>query len=160
MARGGRGGPGRRGGRGPRRGQPVPAHRARQRRRGGGPGRARRLRGRRAPGRGHPGVTHATLASPDGALVGLVVDDGSGARVLTSGLGANGADEVYVLWGLADGTPRPLGTFDVTQQTPAVSSVPSTTAAVPFAGFAVSIEPGRTAPATPTRVVASGQVGT
>jgi hypothetical protein len=109
---------------------------------------------------GTPGVTHATLASPDGALVGLVVDDGSGARVLTSGLGANGADEIYVLWGLADGTPRPLGTFDVTQQTPAVSSVPSTTAAVPFAGFAVSIEPGRTAPATPTRVVASGQVGT
>jgi Anti-sigma-K factor rskA len=109
---------------------------------------------------GTPGVTHATLASPDGALVGLVVDDGSGARVLTSGLGANGADEIYVLWGLADGTPRPLGTFDVTQQTPSVSSVPSTTAAVPFAGFAVSIEPGRTAPATPTRVVASGQVGT
>ena len=109
---------------------------------------------------GTPGVTHATLAAPDGALVGLVVDDGTGARVLTSGLGANGADEIYVLWGLADGTPRPLGTFDVTQQTPAVSSVPSTTAAVPFAGFAVSIEPGRTAPATPTRVVASGQVGT
>jgi hypothetical protein len=109
---------------------------------------------------GTPGVTHATLASPDGALVGLVVDDGSGARVLTSGLDANGADEIYVLWGLADGTPRPLGTFDVTQQTPSVSSVPSTTAAVPFAGFAVSIEPGRTAPATPTRVVASGQVGT
>ena len=28
---------------------------------------------------GTPGVTHATLASPDGALVGLVVDDGTGA---------------------------------------------------------------------------------
>ncbi|GAA4767196.1 zf-HC2 domain-containing protein [Actinomycetospora chibensis] len=109
---------------------------------------------------GTPGVTHATLASPDGALVGLVVDDGTGPRVLTSGLGANGENEIYVLWGLADGTPRPLGTFDVTQQTPTVSSVPSTAAAVPFAGFAVSIEPGRTAPASPTRVVASGQVGT
>jgi len=109
---------------------------------------------------GTPGVTHATLASPDGTLVGLVVDDGSGARVLTSGLDANGANEIYVLWGLADGTPRPLGAFDVTQRAPTVSSVPSTQAAVPFAGFAVSIEPGRTAPATPTRVVASGQVGT
>lgn len=109
---------------------------------------------------GTPGVTHASLAGPDGALVGLVVDDGTGPRVLTTGLGSNGANEIYVLWGLADGTPRPLGTFDVTQQAPAVSSVPSTTAAVPFAGFAVSIEPGRTAPATPTRVVASGQVGT
>ena len=84
---------------------------------------------------GTPGVTHATLASPDGALVGLVVDDGTGARVLTSGLDANGADEIYVLWGLADGTPRPLGTFDVTQQTPAVSSVPSTHGGGPVRRF-------------------------
>lgn len=108
---------------------------------------------------GTPGVTHATLANPDGSLVGLVVDDGSGPRVLTSGLSANAANEIYVLWGLVDGTPRPLGAFDVTAQTPAVSSVPSSGEAVPYAGFAVSLEPGRTAPASPTRVVASGQVG-
>jgi anti-sigma-K factor RskA len=108
---------------------------------------------------GTPGVVHATLADPQGALVGLVVDDGSGPRVLTTGLSANGADEVYVLWGIADATPRPLGTFDVTEQAPSVRSVPSSPEAVPYAGFAVSLEPGRTAPASPTRVVASGQVG-
>jgi anti-sigma-K factor RskA len=108
---------------------------------------------------GTPGVVHATLADPQGALVGLVVDDGSGPRVLTTGLSANGADEVYVLWGIADATPRPLGTFDVSGQAPSVRSVPSSPEAVPYAGFAVSLEPGRTAPASPTRVVASGQVG-
>ncbi|WP_433787552.1 anti-sigma factor domain-containing protein [Actinomycetospora sp. CA-101289] len=108
---------------------------------------------------GTPGVVHATLADPQGALVGVVVDDGSGPRVLTTGLGANGAEEVYVLWGIADATPRPLGTFDVTEQAPSVRSVPSAAEAAPLAGYAVSLEPGRTAPASPTRVVASGQVG-
>ncbi|GLZ50020.1 hypothetical protein Acsp06_62050 [Actinomycetospora sp. NBRC 106375] len=108
---------------------------------------------------GTPGTAHATLADPNGALVGLVVDDGHGQRVLTTGLAANPTDEIYVLWGLVDGTPQALGTFDVGGQGPGVSSVPSTPEAVPFAGFAVSLEPGRTAPASPTRVVASGQVG-
>ncbi|MDF2975432.1 MAG: putative transrane anti-sigma factor [Actinomycetospora sp.] len=108
---------------------------------------------------GTPGVVHATLADPQGALVGLVVDDGSGPRVLTTGLSANAPDEVYVLWGIAAASPRPLGTFDVAGQAPSVHSVPSSPEAVPYAGFAVSLEPGRTAPASPTRVVASGQVG-
>jgi len=108
---------------------------------------------------GTPGVVHATLADPQGAMVGMVVDDGTGPRVLTTGLGANPTDQIYVLWGLAGGTPRPLGTFDVAEQAPSVRSVPSSTEAAPFAGFAVSLEPGRTAPASPTRVVASGQVG-
>jgi hypothetical protein len=109
---------------------------------------------------GTPGVPHAVLASPAGGLVGVVVDDGSGSRVLTTGLGPNDASsEVYVLWGLADGTPRPLGTFDVGGQGAEVRSVPSPTGAVPYAGFAVSREPGRTAPASPTTIVASGQVG-
>ncbi|GAA4862385.1 anti-sigma factor domain-containing protein [Actinomycetospora straminea] len=108
---------------------------------------------------GTPGVPHAVLATPQGGLVGVVVDDGTGRRVLATGLGPNGSDEVYVLWGLADGTPRPLGTFDIGGQGPDVRSVPSTPEAVPYAGFAVSLEPGRTAPASPTRVVASGQVG-
>jgi hypothetical protein len=106
-----------------------------------------------------PGAVHATLADPQGALVGVVVADGSGPRVLTTGLSANEADQIYVLWGLAGASPQPLGTFDVAGQAPAVHSVPSAPEAAPYAGFAVSLEPGRTAPASPTRVVASGQVG-
>ncbi|GAA4778653.1 hypothetical protein GCM10023200_09590 [Actinomycetospora chlora] len=108
---------------------------------------------------GTPGVPHAVLATPQGGLVGVVVDDGSGSRVLSTGLPANPSDETYVLWGLEDGTPRALGTFDVAGQGPDVLSVPSSAGAVPYVGFAVSLEPGRTAPASPTRVVASGQVG-
>ncbi|MEJ2860117.1 anti-sigma factor [Actinomycetospora flava] len=109
---------------------------------------------------GTPGVPHAVLAGAQGGIVGLVVDDGTGQRVLTTGLGPNDtADETYVLWGLAGGTPQPLGTFDVGGPGPDVRSVPSSPEAAPFAGFAVSLEPGRTAPASPTRVVASGQVG-
>ena len=94
-----------------------------------------------------------------GALVGLVVNGGTDPRVLTTGIPANPSDEIYVLWGLADGAPRALATFDVTGAAPTVRSVPSSTEAAPYAGFAVSIEPGRTAPASPTRIVASGQVG-
>ncbi|GAA4902454.1 putative zinc finger protein [Actinomycetospora succinea] len=109
---------------------------------------------------GTPGVPHAVLAGAQGGIVGVVVDDGTSQRVLTTGLGPNDAlAETYVLWGLADGTPQPLGTFDVGGEAPDVRSVPSAPEAVPYAGFAVSLEPGRTAPASPTRVVASGQVG-
>lgn len=108
---------------------------------------------------GRPGALHATLADPGGAMVGMVVDVGSGARVLTTGLGDNRADETYVLWSLAGATPRPVGTFDVSGSTPSVRSVGSAAEAGRVAGFAVSLEPGRVAPASPTRIVASGQVG-
>lgn len=109
---------------------------------------------------GDPATSHAVLAGTQGGIVGVVVDDGTGQRVLTTGLGPNdAASETYVLWGLADGTPRPLGTFDVGGPGPDVRSVPSAPEAVPYAGFAVSLEPGRTAPASPTTIVASGQVG-
>jgi hypothetical protein len=108
---------------------------------------------------GTPGTQHAVLADPRGALVGVVVDDGSTSRVLSTGLPSNPSDETYVLWGLEDGTPRALGTFDVAGQGPDVQSVPSSAGAVPYVGFAVSLEPGRTAPASPTQIVASGQVG-
>lgn len=108
---------------------------------------------------GTPGVAHASLADPRGAMVGLVVDDGSGARLLATGLDANRSDQIYVLWGLAGDAPTALGTFDVSGRSPIVSSVPSKSGASPYAGFAVSLEPGRTAPASPTEIVASGQVG-
>lgn len=108
---------------------------------------------------GTPGVAHASLTGTDGAMVGLVVDTGTGPRVLSTGLDANATDHTYVLWGLAGEQPTALGTFDVSGQSPTVLDVPSTTQADPYEGFAVSLEPGRTAPASPTLVVASGQVG-
>ncbi len=104
-----------------------------------------------------PGNPHAVLATPDGAVVGLVVDRGRGPEVLASGLAPNDGDHTYVLWGLANGTPVGLTAFEMSGSGPVVQSVPSVEAAGPFAGFAVSLEPGHTVPATPTQVVASGR---
>lgn len=108
---------------------------------------------------GAPGATSAPLADPRGALVGLVVDRGAGPEVLATRLGVNGPDETYVLWALAGPAPTALGTFDVPEAGASVRSVPSSPVAGPVAGYAVSLEPGHAAPATPTRIVASGQVG-
>jgi hypothetical protein len=108
---------------------------------------------------GAPGAVSAPLADPGGALVGLVVDRGAGPEVLATRLGVNGPDETYVLWALAGPAPRALGTFDVPDAGASVRSVPSSPVAGPVAGYAVSLEPGHAAPAAPTRIVASGQVG-
>jgi len=111
---------------------------------------------------GAPGATHATLTSPSGGYLGLVVDTGGVPTVLTTGLAGNREDQTYVLWGVgraAKAPPVPIGAFDVPGSGPSVRSVPSTPQADPFAGYALSLEPGRVAPASPTDVVASGQVG-
>ncbi|MFC5066006.1 anti-sigma factor domain-containing protein [Actinomycetospora atypica] len=104
------------------------------------------------------GTPHAVLATPDGGFVGLVVERGTGPELLAAGLAPNDADHTYVLWGLEGETPVGLGTFDMSGSGPVTTSVPSTSAGTRFAGFAVSYEPGRTVPATPTQVVASGQL--
>ncbi|MDT7742623.1 MAG: hypothetical protein QOE59_1701, partial [Actinomycetota bacterium] len=104
-----------------------------------------------------PGNPHAVLATPDGGVVGLVVDRGRGPEVLASGLAPHDGDHTYVLWGLANGTPVGLTTIEMSGSGPVVQSVPSVEAAGRFAGFAVSLEPGHTVPATPTQVVASGR---
>ncbi|MCD2196649.1 anti-sigma factor [Actinomycetospora endophytica] len=104
-----------------------------------------------------PGTPHAVLATPQGGFAGLVVDRGRGSEVLSSGLTPADPDHTYVLWGLADGKPVGLSTIQMSDSGPLVQSVPSVEAAGRFAGFAVSLEPGHTVPATPTQVVASGQ---
>ena len=104
-----------------------------------------------------PGNPHAVLATPGGDVVGLVVDRGRGPEVLASGLAPTDPDHSYVLWGLANGRPVGLTAFEMSGSGPVVQSVPSVEAAGRFAGYAVSLEPGHTVPATPTQVVASGR---
>ncbi|WP_233307739.1 anti-sigma factor [Pseudonocardia terrae] len=106
-----------------------------------------------------PGTTYAFLAPAQGEpVVAAVTADESGLKVLPVDLPANGADRVYVLWGLpAQGTPAPLGTFDVRGGAPGMESVGSVAGGAGYAQFAISIEPGRVAPASPTQVVASGR---
>lgn len=105
-----------------------------------------------------PGTPHAVLATTAGDFVGLVVDRGTGPEMLATGLPPNDGGHTYVLWGLADGRPVGLQAFDMSGSGPVTASVPSSVADRRFAGFAVSYEPGRTVPAAPTQVVASGQL--
>ena len=104
-----------------------------------------------------PGNSHALLAKPDGTAVAAVVLAGDQRTVYTISLAANSADQTYVLWGLKDAAaaPEPLGVFDVDQSaaTPQTVGPPG---AQPFGAYAISLEPGRTPPAVPTDVVASG----
>jgi hypothetical protein len=106
-----------------------------------------------------PGVQHALLAREDGSTVAAVVVENGRQQVFPIGIPANAVDrDTYVLWGIAGAgsNPAPLGTFDVTGDGRGLLTVGST--AGDYAAYAISLEPGRTAPAVPTVVVASGPV--
>jgi len=108
-----------------------------------------------APGR----ATVAPLGD-DGRPVATVVARDDELQVVTHGLAANdSADSTYVVWGLGQGSPRALGTFDVDGSQMALRTVGSgLTGLDGFAMYGISIEPGREAPSEPTEVVATGQV--
>ncbi|MBA3523003.1 MAG: anti-sigma factor [Geodermatophilaceae bacterium] len=94
--------------------------------------------------------------------VGQVVIHDDGATVLANGLPLNDLQaQTFVLWGMSDAAaPVPLGTFDVESTDLEVRNVSSTTTGLDaFGGYAISLEPGRSAPSKPTDVVATGTVG-
>jgi hypothetical protein len=106
-----------------------------------------------------PAAVLVPLVTKDGRQVGMVLANGGQVTVLPTRLPSNRvADQTYVLWGLAGQTPIALAVFDVWGEEPELHTVPSTTSKGTFAGYAISLEPGRSAPAVPTDVVASGQV--
>lgn len=104
---------------------------------------------------------HLALLAKDGSgqpVAAVLVADGR-SQVLAIGLPANPADHIYVLWGMRSGAdPQPLGPFDVGVTGNVLRPVGSSAGADGFTGYAISLEPGRVAPATPTVVVAQGQV--
>jgi hypothetical protein len=108
-----------------------------------------------------PGVAHALLAEPNGTAVAAVVLNGGQRDVYTIALASNADDHTYVLWGLKDmsSAPQPLGAFDVAPRDPGLRTVGSP-GQDSFAAYAISLEPGRTPPAVPTDVVASGVMQT
>jgi hypothetical protein len=116
---------------------------------------ARMLEGLLAPGR-------AAIApvSHDGHAVATVVAREHGVQVVATDLPVNDRDDsTYVVWGMVDGLPQPLGTFDVV--TPQMDLRPvgsSATGLDDYSEYAISIEPGRQAPSFPTEVVGKGQV--
>jgi anti-sigma factor RsiW len=101
----------------------------------------------------------AQLTDASGPVATVVVRDGD-VRVVSQALAVNDStDETYVLWGLHAGSAEAIGTFDVVRSRLDVNAVGSApTGSDAFDGYAVSIEPGRLPPATPSKVVASGEV--
>ena len=93
--------------------------------------------------------------------LGTVVASPSSVSFVTSTLPENDPAKTYVLWGLTSATdPHPvaLGVFDVTTTGLTARLVGSDPAVnySKFPVFAVSYEPGRTAPPAPTDVLGAG----
>lgn len=105
-----------------------------------------------------PGMTHATLAAAGGQPVAAVLSGPSGPTVVTAGIPDNRVDTTtYVLWGIDVDGPHPLGAFDVAAGS---ATHPIAAPSGAYRAYAISLEPGRVMPATPTTVVASGPVVT
>ncbi|TQN43330.1 anti-sigma-K factor rskA [Blastococcus colisei] len=107
-----------------------------------------------------PDGTTVTSLGADGRPVATVVPRGEEVQVVSYGLSENEtASTTYVLWGLDGDETNPLGTFDVERSQIELKTVGSGLAGLDdFTSFAISLEPGREAPSTPTEVVATGQV--
>lgn len=106
---------------------------------------------------GDPSAQTVVLRAGDKRAATLVAT-GRSAVMLPGSLPSNDADHVYVMWATDRAKPVALTTFDV----PANADAPMTLRWAPgdaqHATYALSLEKGHTAPALPTRVVASGKL--
>lgn len=102
----------------------------------------------------------ARMTDEDGEPMATLVTRDGEMQVVSQGLAVNDdSDQIYVLWGVGDEGPVALGSFDVERSRTDVQAVGSGPTGVgPFAQYAVSLEPGRQPPASPSAVLASGQV--
>jgi anti-sigma-K factor RskA len=107
--------------------------------------------------------TQVTLTAATGhqVVAGQVIVEGRSVWLRPARLPADdAARQIYVLWQLTGKrTPLAVGSFDV--RAGAQAAIRIGTLAAPYRGtlaFAVSLEPGRTIPASPTQQVALGQV--
>jgi hypothetical protein len=102
----------------------------------------------------------APVADAEGRTVATVVARDDRMQVVADGLSTNDtSSSIYVVWGMREGVPNPIGTFDVVNDRMDLRTVGSDqTGLDDYREFAISIEPGRQAPSVPTEVVASGEV--
>ncbi|MGR6963717.1 anti-sigma factor domain-containing protein [Geodermatophilus sp. URMC 61] len=107
-----------------------------------------------------PGRATVAPLMADGATVATVVAREGEVQVVAQGPAPNDVqDQTYVVWGTGAGAPAPLGTFDVTSPHPALRTLGSGTSGLDaYTGYAVTLEPGRSAPPEPGDIVASGEV--
>jgi hypothetical protein len=107
-----------------------------------------------APGQ----ATIAPVSDRDGHAVATVVARHGQVQVVTWGLDVNNkVATTYVVWGKQPGQPVALGTFDVVTSHMDLRTVGSDkTDLDSYSGYAISIEPGRSAPSAPSDIVANG----
>ena len=106
-----------------------------------------------------PAAIRIPLVTKGGQAVGMVLASQNHVAVLPTQLASNRlADQTYVLWGLAGESPVALTAFDVSGDAPGLHIAHPIVERGTFTAYAVSLEPGRRAPAVPTDVVASGKV--
>ncbi|MCZ2807301.1 anti-sigma factor [Modestobacter sp. VKM Ac-2983] len=100
------------------------------------------------------------VGDEDGSDLATVVARDGQLQVLADGLPVNDPSEsTYVVWGLPDGPPVAIGTFDVVTSEMDLRTVGSAATGLDeYPAYGVSIEPGRQAPSEPTDIVATGQV--
>jgi hypothetical protein len=108
-----------------------------------------------------PGRTAiAPVADDDGRTVATVIARADRMLVVADGLAVNDtSSETYVVWGMREDVPEPIGTFDVVNDQMDLRPVGSDgTGLDQYSEYRISIEPGRQAPSVPTDVVAAGEV--
>lgn len=105
-------------------------------------------------------ATIAPVSDHGGHAVATVVARHGQIQVVTWGLSENDPGATtYVVWGMQQGSPVALGTFDVVQTGMDMRTVGSDhTGLNDYSGYAISIEHGRKAPPKPTDIVANGEV--
>jgi hypothetical protein len=102
-----------------------------------------------------------SLRTDGGSTVATVVAHKDSVAVVPDGIAANSKTTSYVLWGIATATSAPvaLGVFDVGPSGQQATQVGSDSRGYAgFTTFAISHEPGHTPPASPSTIVATGQV--
>jgi hypothetical protein len=104
------------------------------------------------------GQTTVAPLSHRGEMVAMVVARDDTVGVVPAALPPNDAEtSTYVLWGMGDGLPESLGTFNVERSQLKLQTVGSEPTGLDgFTGYGISLEPGHQAPPTPTEIVAQG----
>ncbi len=109
-----------------------------------------------------PSVRSASLVEQgSGTVAAVVVDDGSGPRVVPLAMPEIGSGRAFVLWRVTGDAATAVGTLDRTGSLTPTTSSRGTTSPSPSPdrlrrAYALSVEPAGTVPTKPSSVVASG----
>lgn len=105
-----------------------------------------------------PTTGRALLRTPSGEPLAIVLTSATSGAVMPMNLKSNDSGHVYVVWGTSTKAPVPLASFDVHTGSTDPQPLAWSPDAHKHTSFAVSLEPGRIPPATPSDVLAGGQV--